>query len=145
MKVSAIGDVATMVTLPEGGLFAYRRRETTYVAIKLTDGKMVAVLWPRHPHADELKAGLVSLELLATEPLWAIPEAVVRLSSDPTALRSQTEYPQAAGSLVFGDSAAFATIHQDPHHTAWVKLNNCLGEAKQRRSRGWAPKSLRVV
>jgi hypothetical protein len=109
---------------PEGGCFAFRRRNHTFVAIKLTNGQTMAVLWPCHPNGGPaVPSGLFDNSMLGQDLVWLLADAKVIPDSTAAEIRGTRESSQAPGSLVFANDTAFViTVPGDGSPIALVNL-----------------------
>jgi hypothetical protein len=91
MNIHPIGSAVVIGDVSNGACFAWRPGDQTYVGIKLTNGKSVAVLWPHHPNDDlALVCSLFPVSDLERHPIWLLPEAIIKPNATVARMHSSS-------------------------------------------------------
>jgi hypothetical protein len=123
MQIHPIGKAVAIGDVPAGGCFAFRKRDTTYVAINLTNGQTVAVLWPHHPNVAEVRAGLWAVSSLTHSPMWLLPDPIVCADTKLESVRERGEIRDGIGMLVLAGGVPHVAIHRHGiEGIGWVNL-----------------------
>lgn len=123
MNLHAIGSAVSIASVPDGRCFAFRRRGQTYVAIKLTNGETVAILWPYHPNNPKLPSGLLQVSVIEHETLWLLNDAVLGPNAGADEMRLSTEITDEVGWLALGAGSLFVATYRGDHEVGWVDLS----------------------
>jgi hypothetical protein len=122
MRTHAIGAAVDINTVPEGELFAFRRRDESYLAMRTTSRNTIAILWPHHLTLPN-QTGLFNTAALAEYPMWILSNAVAVPNAGLSQLRDKFEYRQNQGSLILAGERMLATVHYKDGDVAWLDLS----------------------
>jgi hypothetical protein len=120
MKIHPIGSAVAIGNVPNGECFAWRPSDETYVGIKLTNGREVAILWPHLPDNIAVICGVYSVPL-GEQPIWLLPEAVVKPTATAEEMRSSSNNEVLTGWLALGHDFLSVTISVG-ERLGWVNL-----------------------